>query len=515
MKKLCLFTLLFGLLTSLGVAQTTTLNGPIVNMARNGKFFLINDSEDQIVFVTKQYRTTFVGEFDFLIHRYDKQEHYSVIQKVNEKIDCKFAYFNDNQATVVKQDTKGKAVEYLRAQVPSSAEKVKKLSFEPFLQAPLEKYKFSFSNIVYSPDYSKFAILTLLKPKSSRKIDHIVDVAVFESNGAQIWHQRQHAHWLVNDQIPFYLSNDGTVYIAEFGSYNNPMVHQTDSLHISVYNSDGIWNYAEGFGTDAIFNCGKAVLKDGRFVVCGVPCPNGRNSRQLITYLVSPDGEVEKEESSIEINYNDGYVYDARELNSELGKFHPYFYDIKELSDGNLMLVGELNYRDQIGTSVTIGSSWGFSEIMGYISRNIIVATITDNGEVLNTFTYPRATVTPEQLFKTPNLNVPGIFEHDGKISLLYNDHKDNFTSNNRLWHLLYNNQNGKCCVVVADAIQEGDFEGKVVYTSGKSSYSQQNSLADQDEYFHRILSYDNDAVYYLLKHNNGFRVEKITWQEE
>ena len=323
MKKVCLFTLLFGLLTSLGVAQTTTLNGPNVYMARNGIFLLINDSEDQIVFFTKQWRNTFVGEFDFLIHRYDKQEHYSVIQKVNEKIDCKFAYFNDNQATVVKQDTKGKAVEYLRAQVPSSAEKVKKLSFEPFLQAPLEKYKFSFSNIVYSPDYSKFAILTLLKPKSSRKIEHIVDVAVFESNGAQIWHQRQHAHWLVNDQIPFYLSNDGTVYIAEFGSYNNPMVHQTDSLHISVYNSDGIWNYAEGFGTDAIFNCGKAVLKDGRFVVCGVPCPNGRNSRQLITYLVSPDGEVEKEESSIEINYNDGYVYDARELNSELGKFHP------------------------------------------------------------------------------------------------------------------------------------------------------------------------------------------------
>ena len=514
MKKLCLFTLLFGILTSLGVAQTTTLNGPIVNMERSGKFLLINDSDDQIVFVTKQRRTTFVGEFDFLIHRYDKQEHYTETQKIDDKLDCCFAYFHDNQATVVKQSTNGKAkaVEYLRAQVPSSAEKVKKLSFEPFLQAPYEKYKLSFSHIVYSPDYSKFAILTIMKPKSSRKIDHIADVAVFESTGALLWHQHQHAHWLVNDQIPFYLSNDGTVYIAEFGSYYNPQVHQTDSLHISVYNSDGIWNYAEGFGTDAVFNCGKAVLKDGRFVVCGVPCPNQRNSGQLITYFVSPDGEVDKEVSSFEISFNDGYVYDARELNSDPEKFHPYFFDIKELNEGNLMLIGELNYRDQVGTSITIGSSWGFSEIMGYISRNIIVTTITDDGEVLNTFTYPRATVTPEQIFKTPNLNVPGIFEHDGKIGLIYNDHKDNFSPNNRLWHLLYNNQNGKCCVVVADVIQEGDFEGKVVYTSANPAYSQQNSLTDQDEYFYRILSYDDNAVYYLLKHNKGFRVEKITW---
>ena len=172
-------------------------------------FSLINDSKDQIVFVTKQNRTTFVGEFDFLVHRYDKQEHYTITQKID-------------------------------------------------------------------------------------------GIAVFESNGALLWHQRQHAHWLVNDQIPFYLSNDGTIYIAEFGSYNNPMVHQTDSLHISVYNSDGIWNYAEGFGNDPVFNCGKTVLKDGRFVVCGVPCPNQRNPEKLITYFVSSDGEVDKEESSIE-----------------------------------------------------------------------------------------------------------------------------------------------------------------------------------------------------------------------
>jgi hypothetical protein len=514
MKKIFLFTLLFGLFISIGVAQSTTLNGPIVDMDRYGKFLLINDSEDQIVFVTKQRKIGLADESYFLIHRYDKQEHYTETQKIDEKLGCNFAYFYDNQATVIKQTTNGKAkaVEYLRASVPTSAEKIKKLSFEPFLQAPLEKYKFSFSHIVYSPDYSKFAILTILKPNSSRNIDHIADVAVFESNGVQLWHQRQHAHWLVNDQIPFYLSNDGTVYIAEFGSYYNPQVHQTDSLHISVYNSNGIWNYAEGFGYDATFNCGKAVLKDGRFVVCGVPCLNQRNSGLLITYFVTPDGEVDKEESSIDISFNDGYVYEAREFNSNPGFFLPYFFDIKELNNGNLMLVGELNYRDQVGTSITIGSSWGVSDIMGYISKNIIVTTITDNGEVLNTFTYPRSTVTPEVVFKTPNLNSPGIFEHDGKIKLIYNDHKDNFSLNNKLWHLLYNNQNGKCCVVVADAMQEGDFEGTVVYTSANSSYSQQNSLTDQDDYFHRILSYDDNAVYYLLKHNKGFRVEKITW---
>ena len=515
MNKSGLLALFFGLLFSLGIAQNASLNGPVVDMERNARFWVLDDNEDQIVFATLQPGIP-SGYYDFLIHRYEKQSHTLATQKLDDDLDCRFAYLYDNQVIAVKQgmDNKTKSVDYLRAPVPASVSEkaIKKLPFTSFYQVPLEGYKFSFSSMVFSPDRSKFAILTILKPKSNKQIAHIADVAVYEVDGNQMWHHRQRAHWLVNDEVQYYLSNEGTVYIAEYGCNYNAYMHQKDSLHISVYDNGDVRNYVEGFGPDAVFGCGKALLKDGRFVVCGVPCPNKRNSGELCTYFVSPDGEVEKEESSFEFPFDDGYRYEYNEFNSGFEKFLPYIFDIKELNDGNLMLVGELNYRTQVGTSVTIGGSWGVDEIMGYVSRNLFVTTLTGKGEVQTTRTYPRATSTPEIRYMIYNLNNPDVFVHDGDFWLIYNDHKDNFAPNNKVWHLLYNNKAGDVCVVVAKALQQEGFNGKTAYTAGKSPYLQTSPYSGQYEFFHKVLSYDDEAVYCLIKHDDHFRVERITW---
>ena len=337
MKKSGLLTLFLGVFFLFSIAQNSSLNGPTVNMDRNASLWVLDESDDQIVFATLQPGIP-RGYEDFLIHRYDKRTHSIEIQKLDDDLDCRFAYLYDDQVIAVKQgiDSKTKSVDYLKAPVPASVsdKAIKKLPFTSLYQVPLEGNNYSFSSMTFSPDRSKFAILTILKPKSSKRIAHVADVAVFENNGELLWHQRQNAHWLINDKVNYYLSNEGAVYIAEYGSYYNAYLHQTDSLHISVYNNGDIWNYTEGFGTNAVFGCGKALLKDGRFVVCGVPCQNNRNSRQLITYFVSPDGDVEKEESSFEIPFNDGYRYEYAELNSGPEKYLPYFFDIKELDDG-------------------------------------------------------------------------------------------------------------------------------------------------------------------------------------
>ena len=516
MKKTGLLALFLGILFSLGLAQTTTLNGPTVDMERNASLWILDDNEDKIVFATLQPGVP-SGYYDFLIHRYDKRAHSMETQKLDDNLDCRFAYFHDNQLIAVKQgvDSKTKSVDYLKAPVPVSVsdKAIKKLPFTSFYQVPLEGNKFSFSSMVFSPDRSKFAILTILKPKSDKQIWHVADVAVFETNGELLWHQRQRAHWLINDKVKYYLSNEGAVYIAEYGSYYNAYQHQTDSLHISVYNNGDVWNYTEGFGAKAVFNCGKALLKDGRFVVCGVPCPNNRNTGELFTYFVSPDGDVEKEETSFEFPFNDGYRYEYAEFNGGFEKYLPYIFDIKELKDGKLMLVGEMNYRTQVGTTVSIGGSWGVDEIMGYVSRNLFVTTLSDKGEVLTTHAYPRATSSPENHYMDHhNLNAPGVFVHDGAFWLIYNDHKDNFTPNNKVWHLLYNNKAGDVCVVVTNASQQGDFNGKAIFTAGKSPYLPTSPYSGQYEFFHNILSYDDNAVYYLIKHDNHFHVERITW---
>lgn len=485
-------------------------------MERNASVWVLDESEDQLLFATLQPGIP-RGYEDFLIHRYDKHSHSIETQKLDDDLDCRFAYFFNDQVFAVKQgiDSKTKSVDYLKATVPTSVsdKAIKKLPFSSFYQVPMEGNKYSFSSMVFSPDRSKFAILTILKPKSNKQISHVADVAVFESTGELLWHQRQKANWLINDEVKYYLSNEGAVFMAEYGSYYNAYQHQIDSLHISVFHNGDVWNYAEGFGTEAVFNCGKALLKDGRFVVCGVPCPNNRNSGELFTYFVSQDGDVEKEESSFEFPFNDGYRYEYAELNIGPEKYLPYIFDIKELNDGKLMLVGEQNYRTQVGTSVSIGGTWGVEEIMGYVSRNLFITTLSDKGAVLTTHTYPRATSSPEiRYMDCHNLNAPGVFVHDGAFWLIYNDHKDNFAPNNKVWHLLYNNKAGDVCVVVTNASQQGDFKGKAIFTSGKSPYLPSSPYSGQFEFFHKVLSYDDEAVYCLIKHDGHFRVERISW---
>ena len=515
MKRLSIIALLLGLLTLSGAAQTTSLGGPVVNMQKNAGVWVLDNNNDHVVFATLQPGIP-RGYEDFLIHRYDKHAHTMETQKLDDDLDCRFAYYYDNREIAVKPATnsKTKSIEYLRASVPSavSSKAIKKLDFTSFYQVPLESYRYTSSQIAFSPDRSKFAILTILKPKSDKQAAHVADVAVFEDNGSLLWHQRQLARWMVNDEMPFFLSDDGVVYTAEYGSYYNEYAHQKDSLHISVYSNDDVRNYVEGFGDGAVFNCGKGILKDGRFVVCGVPCTNKRNSGRLLTYFVSPNGEVEMEESSFELSLDDGHRYEYNELNSGLEKFLPYIFEVKELNDGKLLIVGEYNYRTQVGTSVTIGGAWGVEEIMGYVSRNLFVATLSGKGEVLSTHLYPRATSTPEIRRKTYNLNPPGVFVHAGKNMLIYNDHKDNFATDNSIWRLLHNNKAGETCVVVADAQQQGAFSGKAVFASGKSPYLPSSPYSGNFEFFHTILSCDEDAVYYLLKRDDGFHVERITW---
>ena len=515
MKKISLLALLLGISALLGVAQTTSLNGPVVNMQINASLWVLDNTEDYIVFATLQPGIP-RGYEDFLIHRYDKHSHSMETQKLDDDLDCRFAYYYDNQVTAIKQVTnsKTKSVEYFRASLPfaASTKAIKKLDFTSFYQVPLETFKLTFSQMVFSPDQSKFAILTILKPKSDKQVAHVADVAVFENNGDLLWHQHQRAHWLVNDEMTFYLTDDGVVYTVEYGSYYNATAHQIDSLHISVYNSSDVKTYAEGFGEDVVFNCGKGILRDGRFVVCGIPCPGKRNSGRLLTYFVSPNGDVEMEESSIELPLNDGHRYEYSEFNVGLEKFLPYIFDVKELENGKLMLIGELNYRAQVGTTITIGGGWGVDEIMGYISRNLFVATLSGKGEVQATYLYPRAISTPEIRYNAYNLNSPAVFVHDGKPKLIYNDHKENFAPNNNIWHLLYNNKAGETCVVVADALQEGRFDGKVVFASEKSPYMSTSHFSNNFEFFHKMLLYDEDAVYYLLRHGEKFHVEQITW---
>jgi len=139
---------------------------------------------------------------------------------------------------------------------------------------------------------------------------------------------------------------------------------------------------------------------------------------------------------------------------------------------------------------------------------------LSPQGEVLETKVYPRATSTREVYRFAVSVNAPGVFDHDGDLYLLYNEHKANFgPGNHRMWTLLQENRAGQCCVVLSKTGKDNELENKVLYTAGPFPYPQQPALTGNYEYFLRILAEDENAVYYLLKHDTReFRVEKITW---
>jgi hypothetical protein len=512
MKRLLLLVSVW-LMLSVSYAQTTTLDGPEATMLPNASTWVLENNQDELVFATLNPGINGSVE-DLRIYHYNKATRKMTEQSVDDDLECRFVFPKEDLWCVVNMvnNKKTKSVDYGKGVFSKMVPKVKKMEFSPLYSAPKNGKNIFYHCIDFSEDHSKFAIMTVLKPNSWKTPQHDIDIAVFDQDGTPLWHQHQTNNWFINENTPFYLANDGVVYVVVSGSSSNVINHIQDSLHISVYTQNGVENIIENIGRNAVFHCGKALLKDNRLVVSGVACPEGRNSNQLWTYFVDGAGHMERVESDLELPSNpEGYIYNVDVYQSEAHKFLPYIHEIKELKDGKILLVGEQTMRAQTGTVISMS---GADEIMGYLSRNLFCTVLSPQGEVLETKVYPRATSTREVYRFAVSVNAPGVFDHDGDLYLLYNEHKANFgPGNHRMWTLLQENRAGQCCVVLSKTGKDNELENKVLYTAGPFPYPQQPALTGNYEYFLRILAEDENAVYYLLKHDTReFRVEKITW---
>lgn len=502
------------LMFSVSHAQTTTLDGPEATMIRTASVWVLENNQNELVFATLNPGMNGSVE-DLRIYRYDKETRKMSELNVDDDLDCRFVFPKGDLFCAVTKvnNKKTKSIDYMKGTFSKYMQKIKKLAFEPMYSVPKNGKDLYYYQIDFSEDHSKFAIMTVLKPHSYKIPQHETDIAVFDQEGTLLWHQHHTANWFINENTPFYLTNSGVVYMAEYGSASNIINKIQDSLHITVFNQNGVENIVEYVGRNAVFHCGKGLLKDNRLVISGVVCPEGRNSGQLWTYFVDEDGRVERVESDLELpDSPEGYVYNVDVYHSEAHKFLPYIHEIRELKDGKILLVGEQNMRARIG--VVISTSGGWDEIFGYMSRNLFCTTLSPKGEVLHTSVYPRATTTREYPLYYVRVNEPGVFVHDGDIYLLYNEHKDNFgPGNHRMWTLLQENRAEQCCVVLSKTGKGDELENTVLYTSGKYPYPAQPAMTSNYEYFLRILAEDEDAIYYLLKHDSReFRVERITW---
>ena len=493
-------------------AQNTTLDGTPISLGRDAKTWVLENNDDKLVICAVSRDLAF-GFDDLYIYHFNKSTQQTDVQKFDDDLEGRFAYMTEGVVHLISERTnkKTKSLDYVEGTVPAGAGTVKKMSFTPKYSVPFEKHDLYFQQFAYSPDLSKFAILTVLKPKSKSDISHIEDVALFNSDGELLWHHRQNVHYLINYYAPVFVSNNGVVYLAEYGCNENLDRKAEDSLHISVYNESGIANTTEFFGPKSSYRCAKSLLKDGRLVVSGVVCHGRKSSEMLSTYFVSEDGGIETTESFIELPVSpEDCIYNGDVYHDSIGSFLPYMHEIQELPDGKLLLVGELNYRDIIGQVISLGgpSYW----IYGYFSRNLYKIMLSPDGDVTEVSTFPRATVTKEFYKMNCVVNTPGVFTHDGNIYFLYNEHKNNFTNGpQRLWMVLNNNRAGETAVVLSK-VENNSLDNQVLYVAKPYPTPSQPALTNDFEYFYKLIATDDNAVYYILKHDKEYRLERLQW---
>ena len=200
MKRWIFAFLLFIALYAMNVnAQNTTLDGSPVVLGRDAKTWVLENNDDRLVFCAVSRDLAF-GFDDLWIYYYNKVTQQLDAQKFDDNLEGRFAYMTDGLVHLIGERTnkKTKSLDYVEGTVPASEGTVKKMSFATKYSVPFEKHELYFHQFAFSPDLSKFAILTVLNPKSKSDISHIEDVAVFSSDGDLLWHHRQNVHYRMN-----------------------------------------------------------------------------------------------------------------------------------------------------------------------------------------------------------------------------------------------------------------------------------------------------------------------------
>ena len=508
-KQLIIVAICIGLLPLVLKAQTTTTNGPKLDLNEKSIVWVLEDNSDYLRMATVEISPR--GSYDNIyVNTYNKQNNTLVVQEIDEDFEGRFVFLTgDGMLNVIQEymNKKTKMLEYRKASFPMDSKVPKKLEFLPFYSIPLDGMKDVFVKAAYSEDMSKFAIYTVLKTGDWRNPKHHVDVAVFDAEGTLLWHQSQQANdWFHAENI--LLSNDGTVYMADYGNVRNPYGDVADYLIVSVYTEQGV--ESQKIAPECVnFSCRKLLMPNGDMKVVGIGEKKG-GEYAVLTYSVSPDGNVDFSEAEISLSTKmNGITYENKYANQKQ-KYEPYVFNVIRLSNGKLFLTGEMGRVVEVGTYQDSNIP-----LYGRQTQNMFYAILTENGELLDSNEYPRSTVTKAELGdgNATRVNPVDAFEYNGNVYLLCNDHRNNYKGNHQSWNTLYNNIPNQCCVVLSEVENNGELQSSILYMA-TTKFKDPRYIAQQydHEYYLRIVKVTDDGVYYILKNDGEYRLEKITF---
>lgn len=553
-----IIVLLVGFMSSVLLnAQTTTTNGPELNLNETASTCVLEDNDDFLC-VFSLGRGMWSPYDDIVISKYDKHTNTLSEQVMDDDYEGRFVFLTNENTTanVVRfvANKKNKTVECQKASFPLGVKVPKKLVFGAFYSFPMTSYAktidYYLIYAVYNADRSRFAVVSMFYPTKERK-NRCVEVAVFDQEGSLLWHKSGAIDFYTNfGPKNIKVASDGTVYVS--GCELLRTKTQTEKyMYIVTCSQQGVFGYKEELEPQAYYEYKMAVLPNNELRLVGVSGETGKNDCKLKTYKANSNGKVDYVEEDIDFSpYIEGVKYDDKKLGDKKGEFTPYMFDLICLQNGNLFLVGEMR------SEITVGYYRDTNfELTGYLSHNILCANVGSDGKLKEMNVLPRATVTSEEMGRWRTTNPVYAIEHKGDIYLMYNDHRDNFSGNTSRWKTVYYNNSDQCSGVLSKSENNGElsstddhrgsFSGKAVQwntlyyncpdqcsvvlsklkNNGELSstilYNAKTQIKDpkaiaglhNHEFFLRLLQQEKDGMYYILKRDGKYHLEKLVFE--
>ena len=482
MRRALTFFGFFILFVLSSVAQKTTTNGPTTEIGDDFRLALMSEDDKNLYFCSTD--KGFDGSYgDMYITVYDKEKNFVVIEhEIDEDFLFKTAYMQTDNVVLLGYiyNKKSKSVDYFQSTFPVMEQTPRKFVKTVAYSVPAENATLLSANIAWSPDRTKMAFVTYIRPKGGATKNYSIDVKVCSTDGVELMRAKRQMNGFSPWGKTVYLTNDATVYIRE---RHDSKVRLDDGVGVEIKDIDNeYWRYltitsngefAPTIKTDIQMNQPMASITPKGNLFLFSETPTGVSTLELnqegeLSYL--NNFETKFAQAPEGIIYED-VVHDEKE------EFSLFPIQILPLSNGR---------------TIVLSSQHKYN-----LFQNFILFLFDDNGE-MTTYMLPFANLVQKYNLMYNN----ALIDWDGDVWLIYNGNRANYgpRKTNR-WHTMRFFEGN--CFVMVKIDDDANFKPTVVYTPQNYNINM--------EYLLRILHVSEDVVYFLKHCNGDNRIEKIT----
>jgi len=489
MKKNRIFLAFLFLLSIFGGrAQTLVPNAPKTEIGDESSVELISEDDNYLYFCAVDIGSSYNDlDDDTYITVYDKKKH-SVVKEheIDEDFLFRTAYKQDDNMVLLGYNfnKKTKSFDYFQSSFPIMEKTPRKFVKTTVHSVPAINSTILNANIVWSPDRSKMAFVTILRPTNRKLNNYTIDVKVCAVDGATLMQIQQQMNGTPPSIDNCFLTNDATTYIVE---KRKPEDITEEELGLEIITKYWTYRYL-------------TITSDGTFAPKTIvesqlikPIVNLMPNNNLIFFSETPTGVA-----TFELDHN-GEISTMHDYEIEIPKepkgvtfqnheegllFNPL--QILPLSDGRIMVLGT-QYKSQTGSTDRYYYTYYIYQCLNLF--------LLDNNEQVTTQVLPYAcqygTIDPSDL----------MIEWDGDVWLLYNGNKENYGGKKApKWKTLRKME--EHCIVIGKLDENLNVEYTLLYSPNNNYYAR--------EYLMEVLDISDEAVYFLKHRTGDNQIEKI-----